>query len=191
MHKTGFQRVPFRRRNHHRQRVEVPRARHRGAVTIRDGLTVRVGLNVGDAVVVDQASHHGAELLETAAAALADAFGQFDPRRPDIACRVDEFVVPGTRVATGIEQSLLRPRRAIFGQQVVDVVRIRSGKCHHCRTVRTRRRSRMPGAPTSVDWRACFSRISDRSTRPGVNPVASNRRPRRDSASTALTGGLS
>ena len=43
----------------------------------------------------------------------------------------------------------------------------RCGKDHHCRTVRTRRRSRMPGAPTSVDWRACFSLMSDMSTLPG------------------------
>ena len=42
-----------------------------------------------------------------------------------------------------------------------------AGKCHQCRTVRTRRRSRMPGAPTSVDWRACFSRMSEMSTVPG------------------------
>ena len=47
------------------------------------------------------------------------------------------------------------------------------------------------GAPTSVDCRACFSLMSDRSRAPAVKPVASNRRPRRDSASTALTGGVS
>ena len=48
----------------------------------------------------------------------------------------------------------------------------------------------MPGAPTSVDCRASFSRMSERSTGPAVKPVASKRRPRRDSASTALTGGV-
>ncbi|MCU1698271.1 MAG: phage integrase family protein [Mycobacterium sp.] len=35
---------------------------------------------------------------------------------------------------------------------------------HQRRTVRTRRRSKIPGAPTSVLWRACFSRMSDMST---------------------------
>ncbi|CKU49612.1 Uncharacterised protein [Mycobacterium tuberculosis] len=49
----------------------------------------------------------------------------------------------------------------------------------------------MPGAPISVDILACFSRMSDRSSLPGVKPVASKRRARRASASTALTGGSS
>ena len=169
----------------------MPRPRRRAPVAVGDRVTVRVELDVGDAVVVDQAAHHGAQLVQPAAAALADALGQLEPGWPDIACRIDEFVVSGDRAAARIEQRLLGPRRAVAGQQVVDVVRIRSGKCHQCRTVRTRRRSRMPGAPTSVDWRACFSRMSEMSTRPGVKPVASNRRPRRDSASTALTGGVS
>ena len=49
----------------------------------------------------------------------------------------------------------------------------------------------MPGAPMSVKILACFSRRSDRSSLPGVKPVASKRRARRDSAATALTGGSS
>ena len=62
-------------------------------------------------------------MLQPAATALADALGQFQPGRPDIACRIDEFVVSGDRAATRIEQRLLGPRRAVAGQQVVDVVR--------------------------------------------------------------------
>src|SRR6476661_9804835 len=168
----------------------MPRPRRRAPVAVADRFTVRVELDVGDAVVVHQTAHHGAQLLQPAAAALTDTLGQLEPGWSDIACGIDEFVVSGDGAAAGIEKRLLGPRRAVAGQQVVDVVRFRSGKCHQCRTVRMRRRSRMPGAPTSVDWRACFSLMSEVSTRPGVKPVASNRRPRRDSASTALTGGV-
>ena len=188
---TRFQRVPVARGDHQRKCVQMPRPRHGRAVAVGDRVTVGVLPDVGDSVVVHQLLYDAAQLLEPVPATLADAVGQFEPCRPDTACRVDEFVVSGDRATSRVEQRLLCPRRAIAGQQVVDVVRIRRGDCHQCRTVRIRRRSRMPGAPTSVDWRACFSRMSEMSRRPGVNPVASNRRPLRDSASTALTGGVS
>ena len=115
----------------------MPRPGRGGAVAVGDGVTVRVELDVGDAVVVDQAAHDGAQLLQPGPAALTDALGQLPPRWPDIACRIDEFVVSGGRATTRIEQRLLRPRRAVAGQQVVHVVRIRRrGNCHQCRTVR-------------------------------------------------------
>jgi len=48
--------VPVRRGEHKRQRVEVPRPRVQGAVAVGDRIAVPVDLDVGDAVVVDQAA---------------------------------------------------------------------------------------------------------------------------------------
>ena len=103
----------------------MPRPGH-GTVAVGDRFTVVVELDVGDAVVVDQAAHHGAQMFQPTATALADAFGQLEPGWPDIACCIDEFVVSGgDRAAARIKQRLLGPRRAVAGQQVVDVV----GQC--------------------------------------------------------------
>ena len=159
LHQTGFQGVPVRRGEHQRQRVEVPRSRLRGAVAVGDRFAVPVDLDVGDAVVVDQAADDRPQPVQATAAALAHAFGQLPPCGADIARGVDELVVTGARTGTNVEQRLLSPGGAIPGQQVVDVVRADTGdcrraacgKCHYCKTVRTRRRSKMPGAPTSVD----------------------------------------
>ena len=110
-----------------------------------------VDLDVGYSVVVDETAHRRPQLIEPAAAAFTHTLGQLLPGGADIACGIDEFVVTRPRPATHVEQRLLSPRGAVPGQQVVDVVRIRGGKDHYCKTVRTRRRSKMPGAPTSVD----------------------------------------
>jgi hypothetical protein len=91
---------------------------------------VPVHLDVGDAVVVDQAAHRRPQPVQPAAAAFTDAFGQFLPCRADIACRVNEFVVTrGGPVAAHVEQRLLGADGAVPRQQVVDVVRARAGKC--------------------------------------------------------------
>jgi hypothetical protein len=58
LHQSGFQRVPVGGRDQQRQRVEVPRPRCGGAVAVGDGFAVRVYLDVGDAVVVDEAANH-------------------------------------------------------------------------------------------------------------------------------------
>ena len=86
-----------------------------------------VDLDKGDAVVVDEAADHPPQLVQTAATAFTDAFGQLPPGRTDIACGVDEFVVTGGRAfGAHVEQRLLCPGCAIAGQQVVDVVRARA-----------------------------------------------------------------
>jgi hypothetical protein len=197
LHQPGFQHLPVGCRQHQRQPVEEPWAGLGRAVAVADRVAVLVDLDVGDAVVVDQALHHRAQPLQSRAPPLADRLGQLGPGRAQIAGFVDEFVVARGGSAAQLEQPLLGPRSSIAGQQVVDVVPVGCAgrqacqRCHYSRTVRTRRRSRMPGAPMSVDSRACFSRMSDRSTCPGVKPLASKRRLRRDSAATALTGGSS
>src|SRR6185503_12375914 len=124
--------------DHQRQGVQAPGPRYRTADAV-GGLPVSVESDIGDAVVVDEVADHGLQLFEATPAALADALCQLGPGGPDIACRVDEFVVSGDRAAARVEQRLLSPGGAIAGQQVVDVVRIRGGLCHQCRTVRTRR----------------------------------------------------
>jgi hypothetical protein len=88
---------------------------------------VAVDLDVGDAVVVDQAAHRRAQVVQAGAPTLAYAFGQLLPGRADIACGVDEFVVAGARPAADVEQRLLGSRGAIPGEQVVDVVWTRCG----------------------------------------------------------------
>ncbi len=100
----------------------MPWAGLRGPASVGDGVTVAVHLDVGDAVVVDQAAHRGAQLVQTGAPALADTLGELLPGRPDIACGIDEFVVSGAYAATYVEQRLLGSRGAIAGQQVVGVV---------------------------------------------------------------------
>ena len=116
-----------------------------------------------------------AQPLEPAAAALADTFGELLPGGPDIACGVDEFVVAAAGAAARTSNSACCARavryRASRLSASIDVGGMAPAAAErrtiNCRTVRTRRRSRMPGAPTSVDWRACFSRMSDMSTWPG------------------------
>ena len=121
LQQTGFQRVPIRRGDHQRQRVEAPRPRLRRAVPVRDDVAVSIDLDVRDAVVVDRTAYHRPQLVEPATAAFADALGQLLPGRADIACGVDEFVVPGARAATQVEERLLSPGGAVPGQQIVDV----------------------------------------------------------------------
>ena len=189
----------------------MPRPRHRHPVAVGDGLAVPVDLDVGDAVVVDQPAQHVPEPVHAVAATLPHQIGELPPGRPHLAGCVDELVEAGGAERTGdrdaaahVEQRFLGAGGAIALQQSVRIVAAEVGtgdRQRHlptscpghqlCSTVRTLRRSRMPGAPTSVDSRAPFSRTSARSMRPGVNPCASNRLPRRDSASTALTGGTS
>ena len=95
-----------------------------------------VDLDVGDAVVVNQAANDRPQLVQSAAPSIADAFGEFPPGGPHIACRVDEFVVSGAcTFAPHIEQRLLGTRGAVPGEQMVDVVGIGCGKGHYCRTV--------------------------------------------------------
>ena len=202
LHEPGFEGVPVAFRDHQRQRVELPGSGHGPAVAVGDRVAEVVGLDVGDAVVVDEAADRGTQPVQSATAAVADAVGNLLPGGAHIAVLVDELVIARvTRSGGGlqIEQCRLPPHGVVRHQRVVEVCppdparRCRTAyrERHYCSTVRTRRRSRIPGAPTSVDWRACFSLSSARSTLPGVKPVASKRRPRRDSASTALTGGLS
>ena len=111
-----------------RQRIEIPRTRLRGAVAVGHRVAVPVDLDVGDAVVVDQAADDRPQLVQSAAPSLAHAFGEFLPGGAHIACRVDEFVVSGAGTfAAHIEQRLLGTRGAVPGQQVVDIGRVRSG----------------------------------------------------------------
>jgi hypothetical protein len=88
---------------------------------------VPVHLDVGDAVVVDETAHDCPQLGQATATPLADAFGEFLPGGADIACGIDEFVVPGAGPGADVEQRLLRPGGAVAGEQVVDVVRIWCG----------------------------------------------------------------
>ncbi len=124
---TGFQDVPVGRRDHQRQRVEVPSPGLGRAVPVGDGVTVAIDLDVGDAVVVDQAAHRRPKLVQAATSPLADTLGELLPGRPDIACRIDEFVVSADRAPAYVEQRLLGSRGAIPGQQVVDVMGTRCG----------------------------------------------------------------
>ena len=199
LHQPGLQQLPVGRGDDDRQGVQDPGT---GLHAVA-GKTINVGIfsagvnpGVGDAVVVDKVVHHRAQPIQPHPAAVGDGVGQLAPGRPYPALCVDELVVADSRAVTQIEQCFLRPCGSVPGQQPIDVVAVAgevtgNRKRHHCSTVRTRRRSRMPGAPMSVDIRACFSRISDRSSLPGVKPMASKRRARRDSAATALTGGSS
>ena len=222
LHHAGFQGLPVLGRDQQRDAVEVPRAGHRHAVAVGDGLAMPVDLDVGDAVVVDQTAQHVAQPVHPAPAALADQVGQFAPGGPHRPGAVGEFVVSGAPGRTrrwdagaDVEQRLLGAGSAVVLEQPVGIVAAEVDRERHQptsshrrttrsrapgdaapngqlrRTVRIRRKSRMPGAPTSVDSRASFSRSSAMSMRPAVKPWASNRLPRRDSASTALTGGTS
>ena len=100
LHQAGFQRVPVRGGDHQWQRVELPGPRHPGAVAVGDRIAVVIDLDVGDAVVVDEAAHHRPKAVEAVAATVAHTVGQLLPGRPDIPCRVDEFVVAGSRAGT-------------------------------------------------------------------------------------------
>ena len=104
LHQAGFQYAPVRGRQDQRQCVEVPRAWHRGAVAVGDRVAVRIDLNVGDAVVVDELTHYGAQLLQSPVPAFADALGDFLPGRAHVPRGVDELVVPGARAAAQVEQ---------------------------------------------------------------------------------------
>ena len=202
LHQPGLQHLPICRGDHDRQGVQAPGPRLRG-LGLGPAVPGGIDLGVGDAVVVDQAVHHRAQPVQPGPAALRDGVRQLGPGRPHVSVAVDEFVVADPRAVPQIEKRFLGSRGPVPGQQAVGVVatggdRGRSARVmcqfrgrHYCCTVRTRRRSRMPGAPTSVNSLACFSRMADRSILPGVKPVASKRRARRDSAATALTGGSS
>jgi hypothetical protein len=84
---------------------------------------VPVDLDVGDAVVVDETLDHRAQPAQPVPAAFADTVGEVTPRRPDVPCGVDEFVVPRLRPAPHVEQRRLRARSAVVGEQVVGVGR--------------------------------------------------------------------
>ncbi len=145
LHHTGFQRLPVRRRQQQRDAVQMPGARHRDALSVGDGLAAQVesrvaallpfgmvDLDVGDAVVVDQSAHDGAQPLQSGAAAFADEIAEFLPGRPDGAGGVDELVVPGApersrgsrpgAAAAQVEQRVLRPCRAVAGEQTVGIM---------------------------------------------------------------------
>src|ERR1043165_3431255 len=98
----------------------MPGARHGGAVVVGDHLPVVIHLDVGDAVVVDKAAHHGTQPVQAVTATLADAGGQLAPGRADVARGVDQLVVAGTHaIVAHLEQRTLGPGTAVGGHHTV------------------------------------------------------------------------
>ena len=80
------------------------------------------GLDVGDAVVVDESADIAAQSVESGASPPTEDLGDVTPRLPDIACGVDELVKVGggaTPPAPDLEQRLLGARRTVSGEHTV------------------------------------------------------------------------
>ena len=119
LHQTGFEGLPVRRGDDHRQRVEMPRTGDLSAVPVCDGVTGMVHLDERDAVVVDEAADHRTQPLEAELAAFGDAFGHLLPGRSDTAHRVDELVVAAASRPTYVEERLLCAGGPVFRQHVI------------------------------------------------------------------------